>query len=334
MPAVAIGAIATVGSAAMQSSAASSAARSQRRAAQAATEAELSMYNQTREDQAPFREAGYAGLNRLQYLLGLGGTSGDLGDRPTIQTEAELRAALSPQYTKFQNGVYGGRVGLDESYFDPTQIGYQVDEAGLKAAIAKTIADQTAAQKAYDQRLSANQLAARRDPQFGSLLRQFTGKDLANDPGYQFRLGEGMKALDRSASARGGMYSGAQLKGLNRYNQDYASNEFTNAFNRDQAQKSQTFNMLSGISGTGQTATNQVAQQGAMVANNIGSNLIGAGNARATSYLAQGNALTNALNQGVSMWNNRPQQSSTPTWAAPSYHSSEWWRGGDGYYGE
>jgi hypothetical protein len=36
------------------------------------------------------------------------------------------------------------------------------------------------------------------------------------DPGYQFRLSEGMKALDRTAASRGGLLSGATLKGAQR----------------------------------------------------------------------------------------------------------------------
>jgi len=34
------------------------------------------------------------------------------------------------------------------------------------------------------------------------------------DPGYSFRMSEGMKALERSAAARGGLLSGATLKGI------------------------------------------------------------------------------------------------------------------------
>ena len=40
------------------------------------------------------------------------------------------------------------------------------------------------------------------------------------DPGYAFRLGEGQKALDRQAAARGGLISGGALKAATRYGQD------------------------------------------------------------------------------------------------------------------
>jgi len=47
-------------------------------------------------------------------------------------------------------------------------------------------------------------------------------------PGYEFRLGEGVKALERGASARGGLLSGAQQKALTRYGQDIGSQEYQN----------------------------------------------------------------------------------------------------------
>lgn len=52
------------------------------------------------------------------------------------------------------------------------------------------------------------------------------------DPGYEFRLREGNKAIERAAIASGGFGSGANLKELTRYGQDYASQEFNNVLNR------------------------------------------------------------------------------------------------------
>jgi hypothetical protein len=43
------------------------------------------------------------------------------------------------------------------------------------------------------------------------------------DPGYAFRMSEGMKALERGAASRGNLMSGATMKGLQRYGQDLAS---------------------------------------------------------------------------------------------------------------
>ena len=57
------------------------------------------------------------------------------------------------------------------------------------------------------------------------------------DPGYGFRLREGQQALDRQAAARGGLISGGALKAATRYGQEMGSQEYTNAFNRYQAER-------------------------------------------------------------------------------------------------
>lgn len=52
------------------------------------------------------------------------------------------------------------------------------------------------------------------------------------DPGYGFRMSEGMKALERSAAARGLLQSGGTLKDIARFGQNLASDEYQNAFQR------------------------------------------------------------------------------------------------------
>jgi hypothetical protein len=52
------------------------------------------------------------------------------------------------------------------------------------------------------------------------------------DPGYGFRLGEGMKALERLQASRGGLLSGGAIKAGQRYAQNVASQEYGNAYNR------------------------------------------------------------------------------------------------------
>ena len=59
-----------------------------------------------------------------------------------------------------------------------------------------------------------------------------TGLDFMNDPGYKARMQMGADAIENSAAARGGILSGGTLKALERYGQDYGTNEFGNVFNR------------------------------------------------------------------------------------------------------
>lgn len=65
----------------------------------------------------------------------------------------------------------------------------------------------------------------------------FSGEvNLLADPSYQFRLQEGIDALDKSASSRGLLQSGSQAKAVTDYGQNAASQEYQNAYNRGLAE--------------------------------------------------------------------------------------------------
>lgn len=128
-------------------------------------------------------------------------------------------------------------------------------------------------------------LAGMQDADFS---RDFTANDFQKDPGYDFRMQEGMKALDRSAAARGSLQSGATLKALSRYNQDFAANEYNNAYNRFNADRDRRFGRLSSLAGMGQNAVNTTIGAGTNYANAVGGNLMSLGNAGAANRLAIG----------------------------------------------
>jgi hypothetical protein len=129
----------------------------------------------------------------------------------------------------------------------------------------------------------------------GKYAGDFGMKDFQQDPGYGFRLSEGMKALDRTAAARGGLLSGSTLKGAQRFGQDLASQEYQNAFNRYQVNRSNQINPLQSLMGSGQSATNVLGTAGQNYANQAGEAYMGAGNARASGYIGSANALSNAF---------------------------------------
>ena len=114
------------------------------------------------------------------------------------------------------------------------------------------------------------------------------------DPSYQFRLGEGLKALDRQAAARGGLISGGALKAAQRYGQDFASQEFGNAYNR-----------LASMAGLGQTATGAQSTAAGQFGANAGNLMTGAGAARASGYVGGANALTSGLGQYMNYTQNQ-----------------------------
>ena len=131
----------------------------------------------------------------------------------------------------------------------------------------------------------------------------FTGKvDLTQDPGYAFRLSEGMKGLERSAAARGGLLGGAQMKAMEKYGQGMASQEYQNAYQRAlDAYNSQMnlsnvgYNRLASMAGLGQTSSNQLSSAAGQYGSNIG-------NIAMTNAANQGNAMLALGNIGASQY--------------------------------
>lgn len=113
---------------------------------------------------------------------------------------------------------------------------------------------------------------------------------LQMDPGYAFRLGEGMKALERSAAARGGLLSGATMKGLQRYGQDLGSQEFGAAYNR-----------LASLANVGPRAAGVMSDLGQNYATNVGNLMVGQGQTAANALLARGSAYQRGLGDIASL---------------------------------
>lgn len=163
-------------------------------------------------------------------------------------------AGNGPGY--WENGGISESTGNPERSWVSTagpQYNSEIDQSGLQAEIDRRLAEQSAAQQAYQDQLAGNN-------QFGDLGEKFqfntytpdtftpdtytapdpyvadkfsyTGEDLYKDPSYLFRLQQGQKALDRQGAASGRYLSGAQLQAASDYNQGAASTEFQNAYQR------------------------------------------------------------------------------------------------------
>jgi hypothetical protein len=129
-----------------------------------------------------------------------------------------------------------------------------------------------------------------------SKYEPFTMDKFKADPGYAFRLSEGQKALERSAAARGGLLSGGTGKALQRFGQEMGSQEYTNAFNRYQAERTARLQPLQSLTGMGQSTGQQISQSGQQMASNVGDAMGSSAAARASGYVGSANALTGGLN--------------------------------------
>jgi hypothetical protein len=119
-------------------------------------------------------------------------------------------------------------------------------------------------------------------------MGNFTG-----DPGYQFRMQEGMKAINAGAAARGMGNSGATMKALARYGQDFATNEYNNAYNRN-------FSRLSGLAGYGQNAVQGLSQAHQNYGNALSGNQTSLANAMASNKIADANRMTDFYSNAIS----------------------------------
>lgn len=289
-----------VGGALISAKGAKSAAAQQAAAANDANALQQYMYDQTREDQAPWRTAGNNALNELTMRLGLGNPNSLGGSASFVDTSSGIPQANATLYAN--NPAY--RAAWDQAVSNNKRDfnGQDFNQYSDSKWIDDWLHEHLAPEIAQAQQSDAN------NPLSGSLLKNFSVADFQADPGYDFRLAEGMRGIENSAAARGGLLSGAALKAAGQYNQNFASNEYQNAYNRFNTNQSNQFNRLASLAGVGQTATNATQQAGQNYANQAGSNLITAGNAaangaqRASGYLGQGIGF--ATNQLANVWGN------------------------------
>jgi hypothetical protein len=138
-------------------------------------------------------------------------------------------------------GIFGGNKAADAQ-----------KKASKKAAQLQreALAQQMALTKPYVE-AGKNALA---DYQKMAPYKDFGMAEFQADPGYNFRMAEGMKALERSAAARGLLQSGGTLKGIQQYGQNLASSEYENAFSRYLSQREARMDPYRYLTGIGQAA--------------------------------------------------------------------------------
>ena len=108
--------------------------------------------------------------------------------------------------------------------------------------------------------------------------------------GYEFGLQEGQRAIDASAAARGGLFSGATGKALTKFGQDYAT-----------GQRNNYLSQLGAMAGSGQNAAAQTGQFGNSYAAGSSNALSAIGNAGAAGAIGIGNAVNNGIGNALTM---------------------------------
>jgi hypothetical protein len=240
------------------------------------------MYSQQRADQMPYMQSGYNALNAYNRAMGL----------------APVDTAVATQ----ASGP-GGLKMVPERYNKKTVYVDQEGNGYVMAAYGENKGEILSIGKKYPQ-YATPKPAAQGGAQGGAPA---AGADRYGgfyaSPGYQFRMDQGTQAYDRSASARGRLLSGAQVKAQTRYGQGVASEEFGNYTNR-----------LAAIAGLGQSGTQGAGNAAANYAQNGSNALMNSGMARASGYLGTANSISNVAN-GV--------MASIPYWSANKAPSAQ-----------
>lgn len=233
--------------------------------------------------------------------------------------------------------IIGGIVGSNASGKASSQI-TQNDIAGINTLLAGRDSNNTVLQQGQQVvspytnagTFATNQLVAGLSP--GGQFTQTLTPDqiLQQDPGYQFQQQQGEEAIQRGAAAQGTAISGGELKDLDTYNQNLASNAYQQAFNNFNQTQNQNYSRLLSLTGIGaQEANVSNADLEQSEANTLGINAgvaglyenMGQGQAAGTlgSASSINNAIsgvTNAIGQiaGLSSLNNSSPDQNTPTY--------------------
>ena len=130
---------------------------------------------------------------------------------------------------------------------------------------------------------------------YGRYAKDFSMQDYQQDPGYAFRLSEGLKQLGSQARAQGGAGGGRTMMGMQNYAQGLASQEYGNAFNRYQTNRQNQLAPLGSLMSSGQAAAvgqaGQAGQYGANASNMLSQMGVNTGGATLAGSSAYGKAI-------------------------------------------
>lgn len=224
-------------------------------------------YNRDQARQEPFYQAGLAAQNQYMAMMGLTPYSG-----------ASQGTPISPsQYVT--EGADGMPVANAALYASNPQYRAAWDQTlqqhrdQWKGNGYHSGSDNAWITDRIGQRMPSMQTGGNQQPQQAPMSQSAAFAQFRSTPGYQFGLNEGAGQIQASAAARGGLNSGATLKALQRYGNDYA----------DQQGYTPYMNKLAGLFGGAQTAAGQMGQAGQQYGGKMGQNAITAGIARGQS---------------------------------------------------
>jgi hypothetical protein len=306
---------ATVAGGAIAANGAKRAAKTQAGASADATAAQERMFNRQIDLDQPMVDSRNAANNQLMKLLGLsgaptgGGASGsggagfvgmpgsvDYSKAPDTyingQTENPLWERILGDFNAEHSARFGSGMNRDWGADADAQRTKGILDTRYREALAN---DPQMQELMAKQQQSAQEIQA--SPDYGSMMRDFSMEDYQEDPGLAFRREQGERGLARARASQGMLRSGSYLKDAMKYNSGLASQEFGNSYDRYNNNNTMRFNRLASVIGAGQTSAGRMGGAAGQFGQQIGSNIMGAGNATAAGQVAGANAWGNSLGQ-------------------------------------
>lgn len=263
-----MGVVGAIGGALIQASAAKKAAKAQT----AAANQDIAFQKETRDivrgDLSPYRTGGQNAYNAYQYELGLGPAPMIGGTAPTIETFRDTASA--PSIPGMFGATSSERGGIQNMMLRPQSSG--VDKFRVNGQVFNTRQEA----EAY---ANANMTGG----------TPYQGFQKSQD--YLFGLGEGTSAIEASAAARGGLFSGATMRDLNQFGQDYGSQR-----------RGEYLNRLAGVADTGLNAANMSGNASMAAAGGVSNALSARGNAAAAGAVGVGNAINGGIGNALGAW--------------------------------
>lgn len=277
--------------------AAGQASQAQVEAARIAANTQMQMYETTRADVAPWKDAGVAALKLYASLLNIPG----YGPEPTVRPGA-VPTGQTPIYGP---APAGGAV--NNLWRDP-DTGQVFSFAGLPESGIDSLL-KTITRRGYEQiggvGGGGQPPITGYTPQYapGDYITPDIGAQMSNylrsTPGYQFRMDEGVNALNRAAAAKGMLYSGAQQKALTGYGQGLADQTYNALLDRISNLSTGGQNAALGLGGIGAQTAAGVAQSQLMSGQAQAQGIYNAYNARQSAYTGGMNNLMGMAGLGT-----------------------------------
>lgn len=250
-----------------------------------ATALQRDIYNQNVGFQTPLYNTGIAAMGQINALLGLPGQSGAAPATGTpatggVQTGGTGSLPTQPVFGGGSQGQPGGALSIQPSSTMQMAATNPFIRAIVGSAYQNGAPLSEAAIEAYGLTPQATTTAA---PTTGTTPANTTPapttaeaanaayERFKNYTGYQTRLDEGLEAINSGYAANGTLQSGAAMQAINKFGQDYASNEFNNYMGYLGGQQQLASGAANALSGVGtnyaNAAGNLAIQNGQNIAN-------------------------------------------------------------------